>query len=378
MQKLLHKLAPEKAHDLAIWALHKGLAPVCRPVSDPVLASNIFGLDFANPVGLAAGFDKNAYALPGLAKLGFGFIETGSVTPRPQSGNPAPRIFRLTEDEAIINRLGFNNKGIDVFLDNLQKFRSRAVSPAHPPARSQAAQSRPINDSALRARGVLLRSNQIIIGINIGANKTSENFYEDYLILIERTAPVADYITINISSPNTPGLRDLQKSEAITKLLKDVVEIRDAQKRRPPLLVKIAPDLTAEEIFSITDIVQEIKLDGIIATNTTIARTNLKSKDADEAGGLSGKPLRDASTEVIRKIYKHSKGAVKIIGVGGIFNGQEAFDKIAAGASLVQVYTGFIYQGPGIVKKINLELAQILKEKGFSSLSDAIGCGKIR
>ncbi len=361
MHKLLHQLAPETAHNLAIWALHKGLNLPQKPIADPILTSQAFGLNFPNPVGLAAGFDKNAFALPGLNRLGFGFIETGSVTPKPQSGNPKPRIFRLAGDEAIINRLGFNNNGIETFLENLNNFRAGAVSTPHP---------------ASRSKSVLLRSNQKfrpIIGINIGANKTSENFLDDYLILIERTSPYADYITVNISSPNTPGLRDLQKSEAITKLLQDVVEIRNAQKRRPPLLVKIAPDLTTDEIHSITDIVQELKLDGIIATNTTITRTDLKSKDASEAGGLSGKPLRDMSTEVIRKIYKHSQGKIKIIGVGGISNGEDAFQKIAAGASLVQVYTAFIYQGPAIIKKINLELAKILKEKGFSKLEEAIG-----
>jgi len=344
MHKLLHKLAPETAHNLAIWALHKGLNLPQKAVNDPSLASNIFGLNFPNPVGLAAGFDKNAYALPGLTRLGFGFIEVGSVTPRPQSGNPTPRIFRLVEDQAIINRLGFNNKGIEIFLENIEKFRASTKT-------------------------------KPILGINIGANKTSENFYEDYLILIERASPVADYITVNISSPNTPGLRDLQKSEAITKLLKDVLEIRDAQKRRPPLLVKIAPDLTVEEIQTITDIVMSLNIDGIIATNTTISRTTLQSKDASEAGGLSGKPLRAMSTEVIKQIYKHSQGKCKIIGVGGIFSGVDAWEKIAAGASLVQVYTGFIYEGPGIIKKINTELAQILKEKGFANIAEAVGSG---
>lgn len=344
MHRILHQLAPETAHNLAIWALHKGLSLPQKQVSDPVLKSNVFGLDFTNPVGLAAGFDKNAYALPGLSKLGFGFIEVGSVTPRPQSGNPKPRIFRLAEDEAIINRLGFNNKGIEEFLENLNQFSSKTKKKS-------------------------------VIGINIGANKNSENFLDDYLILIERASPMADYITVNISSPNTPGLRDLQKSEAITKLLKDVLEIRDAQKRRPPLLVKIAPDLSEEEIFSITDIVIKLGLDGIIATNTTISRDDLKSKDAEETGGLSGKPVFKMSTAVVRKIYKHSEGKIKIIGVGGIFSGKDAFEKIAAGASLVQIYTGFIYQGPSVVRKINLELAQILKEKGFANIQEAIGSG---
>ena len=214
-----------------------------------------------------------------------------------------------------------------------------------------------------------------IIGINIGANKTSENFYDDYLILIERSAPLASYITINVSSPNTPGLRDLQKEEAMHKLLKEILDIRNSQKRHPPLLVKIAPDLSDDEIYAITDIVLELGIDGIIATNTTISRPNLVNTNSVESGGLSGKPLRDKSTEIIRKIYKHSKGEVKIIGVGGIFTGSHAFDKIAAGASMVQIYTGFIYEGPAIVKNIKTELAGILKGKGFASIKDAIGSG---
>ncbi len=342
MHKLLYNLSPETAHNLAIWALHNGLAPDYRESDDPILASEIFGLKFTNPIGMAAGFDKNARAINGLAKLGFGFVEAGSVTPRQQAGNPKPRIFRLTEDEAIINRLGFNNAGIEEFLKNY------AASTAK-----------------LKTKPIL--------GINIGANKDSENFYDDYLILIERATPLADYITVNISSPNTPGLRDLQKKEAIAKLLKDVLEIRNAQKRKPPLLVKIAPDLTDEEVFAITDIAQELKLDGIIATNTTIKRPHLTNISANETGGLSGKPLRDTATEIIRKIYSHSNGAVKIIGVGGVASGEDAFEKIAAGASLVQIYTSLIYKGPRVVRDIKHELAAILKQRGFKNLQSAIG-----
>lgn len=342
MYKLLHKLDAEKAHNLAIWALHKGLTPTYKSNDDAILASEAFGLNFPNPIGLAAGFDKNAYALPGLSKLGFGFIEVGSVTPRPQEGNKKPRIFRLPEDQAIINRLGFNNAGIDVFLDNLQ--------------------------NSLKN----IRSNTII-GINIGANKDSESFYDDYLILIERSSPFASYITVNISSPNTPGLRDLQKKEAIQKLLKEVLDIRNSQKRKPPLLVKIAPDLSEEEIYTITDVAMEVGIDGIIATNTTTSRDGLKNAAAKETGGLSGRPLTAKSTDVISKIYKHSRGKLEIIGVGGVFTGQDAFDKIAAGASLVQVYTGFIYEGPKLAGKIKAELSLILKAKGFTSIKSAIG-----
>ena len=341
MHKLLHKLAPETAHELALWGLHRGLSFNSESFADPILNTSVFGLNFPNPVGLAAGFDKNAYALPGLAKLGFGFIEIGSVTPRPQSGNPKPRIFRLKEDQAIINRLGFNNQGIELFLENYQ-------------------------DSARQLK------NKPVIGINIGANKDSESFYDDYLILIERASPIADYITVNVSSPNTPKLRDLQQKEAITKLLKDVLEIRNLQKRKVPLLVKIAPDLSDAEIFNITDIVLKLGIDGIIATNTTTMRRGLKSRYKKEGGGLSGKPLTAKSTEIIRKIYKHAQGKVKIVGVGGVFTGKDAYEKIAAGASLVQIYTSFIYEGPPVIERIKKELALILKGENLS-LTTAVG-----
>ena len=256
MHRLLHKLEPEKAHNLAMWLLHRGITLDYRRDDDPILASELFGLKFTNPIGLAAGFDKNAHAIRGLAKLGFGFLEIGSVTPRPQEGNDKPRLFRLHDDEAIINRLGFNNAGIDVFAENFFKSVEK------------------------------LKDERPVIGINIGANKDAESFYDDYLVLIERCSGLADYITVNISSPNTPGLRELQKKEAISKLLKDVIEIRNSQNACPPLFVKIAPDLNDEELFSIADIVQGLNFDGVIATNTTVARPVLKSKHANEAGGF--------------------------------------------------------------------------------------------
>ena len=343
MHRILHKLDAEHAHNIAIWLLHRGITMDYRRADNPILASEAFGLKFSNPIGLAAGFDKNAHAIRGLNKLGFGFLEIGSVTPRPQEGNPKPRLFRLADDDAIINRLGFNNFGIDVFAENFFKSVEK------------------------------LKSERPVIGINIGANKDSENFYDDYLLLIERCSGLADYITVNISSPNTPGLRDLQKKDAITRLLKEVVEIRNSQKSHPPLLVKIAPDLADDELYSIADIIQGLNFDGVIATNTTTSRGNLKSKNATQEGGLSGAPLTEKSTNLISKLYKYSEGNIKIIGVGGVFTGQDAFDKIAAGASLVQIYTSLIYRGPRVVTLIKKELAKILKERGFKNVTEAIG-----
>jgi dihydroorotate dehydrogenase len=336
--KLLHKLDAETAHDMAIWALHNKLVPNLNEDDLPVLATEVFGLKFKNPIGMAAGFDKNARAVDGLFKLGFAAVEVGTVTPKPQYGNPKPRLFRLSQDEAIINRLGFNNKGVEVFLKNISKAKRQGV-----------------------------------LGINIGPNKDSTNFYNDYLVLIEKAAPIADYITVNVSSPNTPGLRDLQKKEAMQQLLKDVVDIRNSQKHKPPLLVKIAPDLTDEEIDNITDIALTVGIDGIIATNTTISRPALASSNAKETGGLSGKPVRDMSTEVIRKIYTRSLGKVTLVGVGGVFSAEDAFAKIAAGASLVQVYTGLIYKGPTIVRDIKQGLVKILADKKIASVKDAVG-----
>jgi dihydroorotate dehydrogenase len=314
MYKLLHKLPAETAHNLAIWALSNELVPSYTP---PAKEVKLFGLTFANPLGMAAGFDKNAKAIDGLFKLGFGFVEVGTVTPRPQKGNPKPRLFRLTPDSAIINRLGFNNLGIEEFLKNFARHK-----------------------------------HQGIVGINIGANKDSADMMEDYMVLIEKTAPLADYITINISSPNTPGLRDLQKKEAVHVLLSKIKGIHESQKRKPPLLVKIAPDLEDDAVYAVAEVALQLGIDGIIATNTTIARPALKSANASQQGGLSGKPLTAKSTDVIKKIHSHTSGKLPIIGVGGVFNKQDYDDKIAAGASLVQVYTGLIYQGPNIVKNI--------------------------
>lgn len=320
MHKLLHKLPAEVAHDIAIFGLANGLSPKYKTAT-PTLERKLFGLTFPNPIGMAAGFDKNARAIDGLLNLGFGFVEVGTVTPRPQIGNPKPRLFRLAEDSAIINRLGFNNMGIEQFLQNYATHKKQGI-----------------------------------VGINIGANKDSTDMMEDYMVLIEKTAPIADYITINISSPNTPGLRDLQKKEAMLTLLSKIKRIHKSQDRKPPMLVKIAPDLTDDEIGAIAETSLQLGIDGLIATNTTIERPALISANKTETGGLSGKPLTAGSTNVIKKLAAATNGKMPIIGVGGIFNASDVKEKLAAGASLVQIYTGLIYEGAGIVDKIKKEL----------------------
>jgi len=292
-------------------------------VNRPDLKKNVFGLEFPNPVGLAAGFDKNAIAIDALANFGFGFIEIGTLTPKAQDGNPKKRIFRLIDDEAIVNRMGFNNEGLEVAVKRLKKKKSN-----------------------------------VIIGGNIGKNKVTanENATDDYLLGFEALFEVVDYFAINVSSPNTPNLRALQEKGPLTKLLHALQEKNSQKKQRKPILLKIAPDLTDAQLLDIISIVQETKIDGVIATNTTIERNNLSvstetiSKIGD--GGLSGKPLSKRSTEIIRFLAEKSNNSFPIIGVGGIHTAEDAKEKLEAGASLVQVYTGFIYEGPGIVKNI--------------------------
>ena len=304
-----------------------------------------FGLIFKNPVGLAAGFDKNGLVVNQLASLGFGFIEVGTVTYEPQPGNPKPRLFRLPDDEALINRLGFNNDGAFVVAERLKKL-----------------------------------SRKCVVGVNIGRNKDipNEKATENYLQSLEIVHPVADYIAVNISSPNTPNLRELQKTARFEELLL-CLETRNRELGRKPLLVKIAPNLTESEVEMIVAVCMERSIAGIISTNTTIERSGLKTKDAARfgAGGLSGRPLAKRSTDVISIIYRYSKGKLPIIGVGGIFTAEDAFAKIAAGASLIQAYTGFIYHGPAFARYINSGLLGILKERGFATLDDAIGSGHI-
>jgi len=348
IRPLLFRLDAETAHEIGIHALRVGLAPGPlgtifgrEPDSHGFGGIKRFGLDFTNPLGIAAGFDKNGIVVNQLASLGFGFVEVGTVTLKPQPGNEKPRLFRLAKDKALLNRLGFNNEGAEVLAERLRSLKRKCV-----------------------------------VAVNIGRNKDVPNelAVENYLAVFEKVRSVADYITVNISSPNTPGLRDLQRSESVEELLSALMA-RNQESNPLPLLVKIAPDLTDAEIDSIVDVSLRIGIEGIIATNTTVSREGLKTPGADGlgTGGISGRPLTRRSTEVIRKIYRHSRGKMPIIGVGGIFTAQDAFDKIAAGASLLQAYTGFIYSGPGFATEINSGLRSILSERGFRHIDEAVG-----
>lgn len=354
MQKLyrfirpgIFKIDPEAAHGLTIKALKTGVIKSCNPTKSDRLTQDVLGLKFENPVGMAAGFDKNAEVIVPLLKLGFGFTEAGTVTPKPQGGNPRPRIFRDPSNDAVINRMGFPNGGIRAFKPNLDKARNDPTRP---------------DDG--------------IIGINIGMNKGQQNPAEDYLELISAFAEHADYLTVNISSPNTPGLRDLQEKEPLTELLSALMKrVRQVCPDYPtPLLVKLAPDLTEKQQEEIAETLIENKVNGVILTNTTLDRPDtLPSKFSNETGGLSGAPVRDKSTKVIKNFYKLTKGNLPIIGVGGIQTAQHAYEKIKAGASLVQLYTGMIYEGPDIANNINKGLLELMDKDGFENISQAIG-----
>ena len=341
VRPMMFGLDAERAHDLGIKVLRMGLASPFSSGESAVFGEiERFGLKFANPLGIAAGFDKNGIVVNQLASLGFGFVEVGTVTCEPQAGNPKPRMFRLPEDKALINRLGFNNQGAAVVAERLKRLDRKCV-----------------------------------VGVNIGKNKsvTNEEATENYLKSFYLVHPVADYVAINISSPNTPNLRELQKADSLEELL-GALTLRNIELGGKPLLVKIAPDLSEAEIESIVDICMGYGVDGVIATNTTISRDGLKTYVTNIGdGGLSGKPLTTRSNEVISTIYRYSKGKLTIIGVGGIFNAEDAFNKIAAGASLIQAYTGFIYGGAGFANDITSGLAPLLKERGFETLDDAGG-----
>ncbi len=344
----LRRLPPETAHDLTIRLLACGLAPRSRAGDDPILATRLWGLDFPNPVGLAAGFDKNAQAYRAILGLGFGLTEIGTVTPRPQAGNPKPRLFRLSEDAAVVNRMGFNNDGIDAVLPRLQGARSG------------------------------------ILGINIGKNKDSTDAVEDYVKGAAAFAPLADYLVVNVSSPNTPGLRDLQRREPFLELARAVRAARDAAcaaagKAPPPLLLKVAPDLDESQIEDVAEVAMTAPAEGLIISNTTIARpAGLRSLYRAEAGGLSGAPLFEASTDVLRRIARLTNGQMPLIGVGGISSGAQAYAKIRAGASLVQLYSALVYHGPGLLRRIKHDLAERLRADGFSSVAEAVGTDRDR
>lgn len=337
VRSILFLFSAEKAHYLASDLLRfllfipgtKKIIHSIYQIEDKTLEKDLFGLKFKNPVGLAAGFDKNASFYNDFSHLGFGFIEIGTITPKAQDGNPKPRLFRLKADEAIINRMGFNNGGIEVAIRNLKK-----------------------------------RKTSIIIGGNIGKNKITpnENANDDYLQCFKALYPYVDYFVVNVSSPNTPNLRALQEKEPLTQLLSLLQSENAKMQAKKPILLKIAPDLNSNELDDVIEVVQTCKLDGIVATNTTLDRSNLKASieqtDAIGAGGVSGKPLTKKSTEIIRYIHQKTNGKIPIIGVGGIHSAQDAIDKLNAGASLVQLYTGFIYEGPALIKKINQEIVK--------------------
>ena len=342
---LLFTIAPETAHNLTIKALKLGLIPAGKTVRDESLAQTLFGLDFPNPVGLSAGFDKQAEVIGPMFKMGFGFVETGTVTPLPQEGNPKPRVFRDPKNEAVINRMGFPGAGMEDYKANIETF----LSGKRPPG---------------------------VIGINIGMNKTQTEPVKDYALLIKTLAPMADYLTINISSPNTPGLRDLQKREPLLELLGAVKEERKKACRGhpPPLLIKLAPDLDEEQQQELAETILEAEIEGIILTNTTLDRPeHLPETFRAEKGGLSGQPLTQKSTQVIKNFYQLTGGKIPLIGVGGISSGQDAYDKIKAGATLVQLYTALVFKGPTIANHINKELITLLKQDGHTHISQAIG-----
>ena len=359
LRRLLFRLPPETAHELALHTLDSaprlsGLLGGSNANEIPFGKLERFGLSFSNPVGLAAGFDKDGIALPGLAALGFGFIEAGTVTFHPQPGNARPRLFRLPKDQALINRAGFNNKGAAAF--------------------------------AQRVAAAVEKEREYVLGVSIGKSKVArlEEAVEDYLQSFTIVYPVADYVAVNVSSPNTPGLRDLQQANQLEALLTALQQrSKELSKQNEPgkalpLLVKISPDIDAEDLEQIAAVALKTSVTGIIATNTTISRQGLKSSAAEVqacgAGGLSGLPLRIPANRMISRLYNLTAGKIPLIGVGGIFNAEDAWEKICAGASLVQLYTGFIYQGPGIVSEINKGLQEIIIREGVQSLDEAVGC----
>lgn len=345
---ILFMLPAEAAHRFSIWALKHGLVPGSRQFQTNILATEFCGLSFPNPIGLAAGYDKDCEIPGALLDLGFGFVEAGTVTPRPQPGNPKPRLFRLVEDGAIINRLGFNSSGHDEFARALDHW--RAGNRSGP------------------------------LGVNVGKNKDSKDAQADYVAGVRHFAGVADYLVVNVSSPNTPGLRDLQSKARLEELTNAVIDARDDIAansdggRRCPLLIKIAPDLDKGALEDIAGVALRCGIDGIIATNTTVERpAELRGAAAQEAGGLSGRPLFEPSTRLLGDLYRLTGGNVPLIGVGGVFTGRDAYEKILAGASLVQIYTSLIYRGPGAVVRICGELAACLIADGYAAVSDAVG-----
>lgn len=336
-----HRIDAETAHTLAIKALKTGLLPAPGPVFSDRLRTRLAGLELPNPVGLAAGFDKNAEVVPELMRAGFGFIEVGAATPRPQPGNPKPRLFRLPEDRAAINRFGFNNQGMEPITERL----------------------------AARPSG-------IPVGLNLGANKDSDDRAADFARVLAHAGPHVDFATVNVSSPNTEKLRDLQGRAALEALLAGVIETRAGLARPIPVFLKIAPDLTPDELAEIAEVALSSGIDGVIATNTTLSREGLGSAHRDEKGGLSGAPLFEKSTRVLAQLSKLTEGKLPLIGVGGISCASDAYEKIRAGATAVQLYTAMVYQGLSLGAKIARGLDRLLERDGFASVHDAVGTGR--
>ncbi|MBI1181451.1 MAG: quinone-dependent dihydroorotate dehydrogenase [Alphaproteobacteria bacterium] len=344
-RRFMMRLEPEQAHRLTLKLLKSPAALLLGGCADPPeLETTFMGIRLPNPVGLAAGFDKNAEVPDAMLRVGFGFVEVGTVTPRPQQGNPPPRVFRLMEDEAVINRIGFANDGADVVTRRLSERR---------------AASRPGK-----------------IGINIGANRDSEDRIEDYVNGLKRFSGLGDYYTINISSPNTPGLRGLQSRDQLKLLLDRLLAVREqmSRVRRPPLLIKLAPDLTDAECEDVAALALQHEVDGLIVGNTTISRPEgVASPLRDETGGLSGRPLKSLALRNLRLMYALTGGRVPLVGVGGIASGEDAYERIRAGASVVQLYTALVFEGPGLVVRIKQDLAALLRRDGFASVAQAVG-----
>ncbi|MGH7045933.1 MAG: quinone-dependent dihydroorotate dehydrogenase [Stellaceae bacterium] len=346
IRPVLHRLPRELAHEASVRALGAGLGRIWSGAaasrSGPKhLGQHIWGLDFPNPVGLAAGFDKDARVPDAALRLGFGFIEVGTVTPRPQPGNTKPRLFRLDEDRAVINRMGFNSGGLDAVVARLSRRRPGGI-----------------------------------VGVNLGKNRDSADAATDYAEGIRRVAGLADYLVVNISSPNTPGLRELQARPVLAVLLERLIEARDKTGRQPPLLLKIAPDLTSNECGDIAEVALGTGIDGLIIANTTIERPpGLVSRHAGETGGLSGRPLFARSTAVLADIHRQTRGRLPLIGVGGVARAEDAYAKICAGASLVQLYTALVFEGPALIRRVGDGLAALLHRDGFSSVAEAVGTG---
>lgn len=340
---LLHRVEPERAHHLAMAALRAGLVPLAGEVTSSRLACRLAGLALPNPVGLAAGFDKNAVALGPLSRAGFGFLEVGAVTPRPQAGNARPRLFRLEEDRAIINRFGFNNDGME----------------------------------AVGARLARRRRGAVPVGLNLGANRDSADRAGDYAAIVARCGADADFLTVNVSSPNTERLRELQGGAALAALLARVMEARSRLPGPPPpLFVKIAPDLDDDALAGIVSVAREAGVAGLIATNTTLSREGLRSRHRDQAGGLSGAPLFERSTRVLARLSQLAEGELELIGVGGVSSAAEAYEKIRAGADAVQVLTGLVYQGLSLAARIARRLDALLGRDGFADVAEAVGAGR--